>query len=75
LKINNYASVSKHLDENESGQLMEIKCDFSDEIVRKDRATAEATSLKGPTSVKDHDASAVHLVNQHKTLKKNIGIL
>jgi hypothetical protein len=29
-----------------------------------------ATCLKGPTSVKDHDALAVALENQHKTLKK-----
>jgi hypothetical protein len=47
------------------------KCDSSDdEIVREYRETAEATPLKGPTSVNDHDASAVAVEDQHKTLKK-----
>jgi hypothetical protein len=49
-----------------------LKCDSSDnEVVREYRATAEAAPLKGPTSVKDHDASAVAVENQRKTLEKN----
>jgi hypothetical protein len=50
---------------------VETKCDFSDdEIVREYRATAEATCLKGPASLKDHDASAVAVEDQHKTQEK-----
>jgi hypothetical protein len=58
------------LGENESGEPMETKCDSSDEIVRECKATAEGTYLKGPTSVKDHDASAVSMENQHEALEK-----
>jgi hypothetical protein len=72
LKRNDDASLSnKDLGENESGEPAEIKCDSSDdEIVCQYRATAEATCLKGPTSVKDHDNSAVAMEDQHKTLEK-----
>jgi hypothetical protein len=71
-KINDDASVSnKDLGENESGEPVKTKCDSSgDEIVCKYRATAEATCLKWPTSVRDHNASAVAVENQHKMLEK-----
>jgi hypothetical protein len=37
-------------------------------------AAAGDKCLKGPTAVKDYDASAMAVENQHKTLEKNIGI-
>jgi hypothetical protein len=50
---------------------MGTKCDSSDdEIARQFWATAEATFLKGYTSVKDHDTSEVAVKEQHKTLEK-----
>jgi hypothetical protein len=45
-----------------------------DEIVFQYRATAEATCLNWPTFVKQHDASAMAMENQHDA-RKNIGIL
>jgi hypothetical protein len=55
---------------------VETKCDScEDEIISEYRATSEATSLKWPTSAKDHDASAVAVEIQHKTLEKKIEIL
>jgi hypothetical protein len=67
VKINYDARISnKDLGENESGEPVESKCGYSDdEIVREKRATAEATCLKGPTSVKDHDASEIAEEDQH----------
>jgi hypothetical protein len=47
------------------------KCDSSDdEIVCDCCKTAEATYLKGPISVKDHDASEAAVEDQHKTFEK-----
>jgi hypothetical protein len=76
LKRNHNASVSnKDTGKNESGEPVETKCDSSNKIVCEYRATAEATCLKGTTSVKDHGASAVAVENQHKTLKKYWNLL
>jgi hypothetical protein len=69
LKRNDDESVNNNLGEHESGEPVETTSS-SDKIVREYRATAEATSLKGPTSVKDHDASGVAVENQHKTVEK-----
>jgi hypothetical protein len=65
-------SVSnKDLGESESGEPVETQCDSSDdEIIREYGATAEAPCKKGPTSVKDHDASEVAVENERKTLEK-----
>jgi hypothetical protein len=39
-------------------------------IVLQHKAAAETRCLKGPTPVKDHNASAVAMESQHKMLKK-----
>jgi hypothetical protein len=50
---------------------VENKCDSSDnEIVHAYRTTTEALGLKGPTSVKDHNATAVVADNQQKMYEK-----
>jgi hypothetical protein len=75
LKRNDDASVSdESLGENVSREPVENTRDSSnDEIEREYKATAEATYLKGSASVKDHDASAMGVGNQHKTLEKLSG--
>jgi hypothetical protein len=48
---------------------VKTKCGPSDDNTVTIRATEDATSLKGPASLEDHDALAVGVENKHEKLK------
>jgi hypothetical protein len=72
LKGNDDANVSnKDICENESGVQWKLHVSSSyDDIVCEYRAAAEATCLKWPPSVKNHNTSEVAVEDQHKMLEK-----